>query len=90
MNSYKEKIKNIIFGTDTFYYGRLFDIVLIVSISLSILMVMLDSVFEYHKNYGNIFNYLEWFLQFYLVLSMLLEYIVFEDRQATYLVFLEL
>ena len=59
MNSYKEKIKNIIFGTDTFY-GRLFDIVLIVSISLSILMVMLDSVFEYHKNYGNIFNYLEW------------------------------
>ena len=25
MNSYKEKIKNIIFGTDTFY-GRLFDI----------------------------------------------------------------
>ena len=47
MSTLKEKIKIIIFGTDT-KAGKLFDVVLIVSIVLSIITVMLDSVVEYN------------------------------------------
>ena len=59
MSTLKEKIKIIIFGTDT-KAGKLFDVVLIVSIVLSIIIVMLDSVVEYNQHYGHIFDIAEW------------------------------
>ena len=59
MNQFRRKIKLIIFGTDT-SMGKLFDIILIALIFLSIIVVLLDSVNEYHNNYKNIlfFKYL--------------------------------
>ena len=59
MSTLKEKIKIIIFGTDT-KAGKLFDVVLIVSIVLSIITVMLDSVVEYNQQYGHILRFAEW------------------------------
>ena len=59
MSTLKEKIKIIIFGTDT-KAGKLFDVVLIISIVLSIITVMLDSVVEYNQQYGHIFDIAEW------------------------------
>ena len=59
MSTLKEKIKTIIFGTDT-KGGKLFDVVLIISIVLSIIAVMLDSVVEYNQQYGHIFRIAEW------------------------------
>jgi voltage-gated potassium channel len=50
----KDQIKKIIFGTETFS-GRLFDILLIFAITTSVLIVMLDSVSEYHNTYGKVF-----------------------------------
>ena len=47
----KDQLKKIIFGTETFG-GRLFDILLIFAIITSVLIVMLDSVSEYHNSYG--------------------------------------
>ncbi len=47
----KEKIKSVIFGTTT-PAGRAFDIVLIVSILLSIALVMFDSIEAYNVKYG--------------------------------------
>ena len=59
MSTFKEKVKIIIFGTDT-KAGKLFDVVLIISIVLSIITVMLDSVVEYNQHYGHIFDIAEW------------------------------
>ena len=55
----KERIKIIIFGTDT-TAGRTFDLFLIASILLSVLLVMLDSIVELRDAYGTIFNTAEW------------------------------
>ncbi len=59
MSTLKEKIKIIIFGTDT-KAGKLFDVVLIITIVLSIITVMLDSVVEYNQQYGHFFRIAEW------------------------------
>lgn len=60
MESLKKKIKIIIFGTET-PAGKLFDLVLIISILLSVLLVMLDSIVELSEVYGTIFKNAELF-----------------------------
>tara|TARA_B100000214_G_scaffold375486_1_gene362086 strand:+ start:3019 stop:3825 length:807 start_codon:yes stop_codon:yes gene_type:complete len=59
MTRFKEKLKVIIFGTET-PAGKLFDVVLIISIVLSVLIVMLDSVNGYKLEYGKVFYIAEW------------------------------
>ena len=59
MSTFKSKIKIIIFGTDT-PAGRYFDLILITSILLSILVVMLDSISKIHEEYGLVLYYFEW------------------------------
>ena len=59
MNRLRENIKTIIFGTNT-KAGKLFDEILIVTITLSIITVLLDSVANYREQYGNILNIAEW------------------------------
>ena len=53
MQNIRKRIKVIIFGTDT-WAGKWFDIVLIASIVLSIIVVLIDSVADYHQKYGDI------------------------------------
>ena len=55
MSAIRDKIKVIIFGTDT-RGGKLFDVVLIIIIVLSIITVLLDSVAEYNQRYETLFN----------------------------------
>ena len=59
MYTIKDKIKIVIFGTDT-QGGKLFDICLIITIILSIIMVMVDSVPDYHNSYGDSLRFAEW------------------------------
>ena len=59
MSRLRENIRIIIFGTNT-KAGKLFDEILIVAITLSIITVLLDSVESYHEQYGNIFYFTEW------------------------------
>ncbi len=59
MSKLKDKIKIIIFGTQT-SAGKIFDIVLIITIFISLLIVLLDSVKEYHLNFGDLFYFAEW------------------------------
>ena len=59
MSKLREKIKQIIFGTNT-RAGKLFDEVLIVAIVLSIITVMLESVSDYNQKYGAILIIAEW------------------------------
>ena len=67
----KDQIKKIIFGTETFG-GRLFDILLIFAITTSVLIVMLDSVSEYHNAYGKIFSQIEWIFTILFTLEYIL------------------
>ena len=59
MHNVRKRIKVIIFGTDT-WAGKWFDIVLIASIILSIIVVLIDSVAYYHQKYGDILIAAEW------------------------------
>lgn len=55
----RQKAYEIIFEADTFW-GKAFDVFLLIAILLSILVVMLESVSEIKKNYGNELLILEW------------------------------
>ena len=55
----RETLRTIIFGTQT-KAGRLFDILLIITIALSVLFTMVDSIPAYNEAYGDIFNQIEW------------------------------
>lgn len=57
--SRRERIYDIIFEADT-PLGKAFDVVLIISILLSVLAVMLDSVPALHARWGGLFYFLEW------------------------------
>ena len=59
MSEFRDRVKIIIFGTDT-TAGKLFDVVLIITIILSIIVVLLDSVTEYHLKNKDIFYIAEW------------------------------
>jgi len=56
---YKRKLYTIIFEANTFG-GKLFDVVLILSILLSVLAVSLDSVQAIHEDWGKYLNVVEW------------------------------
>lgn len=60
MSPWRESIKEVIFGSET-RLGKLFDIILIVSIICSVLVVMLGSVTRIQIKYSELFLYLEWF-----------------------------
>ena len=59
MGLYKKRLRKIIYGTET-TAGKAFDIILILTIILSVLLVMLDSVNEYHHSYLVLFKKAEW------------------------------
>tara|TARA_B100001564_G_scaffold236016_1_gene199488 strand:+ start:5475 stop:6281 length:807 start_codon:yes stop_codon:yes gene_type:complete len=71
MKIVRQKLKSIIFGTDT-RIGKLFDEVLIVAIILSIVTVLLDSVSEYNNNYGTYLHIAEWIFTILFTVEYLL------------------
>ena len=56
---WKQKMYKVIFESNT-PAGKTFDILLIITIIMSIVVVMLDSVSYYNSLYGNLFYILEW------------------------------
>ena len=71
MGKIKDQIRTIIFGTDT-YTGKVFDLFLMIIIILSVVCVMLDSIFEYHKEFGLYFKYAEWIFTVLFTIEYLL------------------
>jgi len=57
---WQAQLCRVIFGSDT-PLGRVFDVVLIASILLSVLIVMLDSVKSVAAEYGELLHAVEWF-----------------------------
>ena len=71
MSVVKEKIKSVIFGTTT-PAGKAFDIILIVSILLSVALVMFDSIEAYNAKYGRTFYFLEWVVTIFFTIEYFL------------------
>ncbi len=58
-DGWRFKIHEVIFEADT-KSGKIFDIILIIAILLSVVVVMLDSIAEVNNEFGNVFYVLEW------------------------------
>ncbi len=58
-HGWRKKLYRIIFYTDTFW-GKTFDVVLLIIIILSIIAVMLESVVQISAEYGNQLRIIEW------------------------------
>ena len=67
----KEKLYDIIFESDT-PAGKAFDLVLIISILMSVMVVFIDSVDFYNEKYGAILYCLEWFFTILFTLEYFL------------------
>ncbi len=59
--SWRDRLHEIIYEADT-PEGKLFDVVLLILIILSIILVMLESVNEYDQKYHDFFNISEWII----------------------------
>lgn len=57
--SWKQRLHEIIYEADT-KEGKIFDVLLLVAILVSILLVMLESIESFKIKYYTILNYLEW------------------------------
>ncbi len=57
----RQILRIIIFGTYT-KAGKLFDIILLITIAFSVVIVMLNSVEELHVDYGQMFIIVEWII----------------------------
>lgn len=68
LNSWRQQIHEVIFGYDTFG-GKLFDIVLLIAITLSVLTVMLESVAEIDARFDTELYYIEWGFTFLFTLE---------------------
>lgn len=60
LSPWRRKLHQVIFGSET-SAGKSFDVMLIVSILVSVIAVMLDSVQEIHARYGESLYMVEWF-----------------------------
>ena len=58
-NDRREELRRVIFGADT-PAGKLYDVGLILTIALSVLVVMLDSVAAIHESHGKMLYCIEW------------------------------
>jgi len=75
MSSQRTQLYNIIFGTDT-KLGKLFDVVLLWAILLSITIVILDSLKPLRAEYTLFFVYAEWFFTILFTIEYLIRIMV--------------
>ena len=74
MKDWRKKIHEIIYESDT-REGRLFDIVLIWVIVISIVLVMLESVKSLDQKYHDFFYYSEWIITILFTIEYILRII---------------
>lgn len=73
-SGWKRQVHEIIYEADT-KAGKLFDVILLWLILISIALVMLESVEEYNAKYGTIYNALEWVITGLFVVEYILRVI---------------
>ena len=73
-NKFKQKINIIIYGTNT-RAGRLFDLILLLIIVLSVILVMLETIKDFDTKYHNQIVILEWIITFFFSIEYILRII---------------
>lgn len=71
----KERLYRIVFEADS-RAGRLFDVILLWLIVISVVLVFLDSVPEYNKNYRQFFIISEWTITIFFTLEYILRIVI--------------
>ncbi len=79
METTRQKWYNIIFKSDT-KPGKDFDVILLILILISVVVVMLDSVEAFHRQYSFFFDILEWILTIIFTLEYLVRLYVHPKR----------
>ncbi len=74
MAPWRESLKRIIFGSET-PMGKAFDVILIISIIVSVMAVMLGTVNKISQQYRMLLYYVEWFFTLLFTLEYLLRLI---------------
>ena len=82
-NSFRHKIHEIIFEADTFY-GKLFDIVLLITIVSSVVAVMLESIDSIYQQYGGLLRIFEWIVTIFFTIEYFLRIYAF-NRPLKYI-----
>lgn len=73
-DAFRQKTNVIIYGTNT-VYGRLFDLVLLCVILLSVIIVMLETVKSFDAKYHSELIFLEWIITIFFTLEYILRII---------------
>lgn len=84
--NWKVKLHTIVFESNT-RAGKAFDVIVLVSILLSIVVVMADSVVSLHEVYGNLFYALEWAFTILFTIEFLLRLLSVNSPMAYMLSF---
>lgn len=79
----RTRLFQLIFESDT-PAAKAFDVVLVILIFLSVGIVMLNSIAEYHQQYGSYFFYIEWFITVIFTIELALR-IYCLDKPLLYL-----
>ena len=79
--SWKERLHEIIFEADT-RKGKLFDVILIISIILSVIVVMFDSITAYRVAYGDMLYQMEWFFTILFTIEYILRIISVKNKRG--------
>ena len=85
-SNWKKNLYTIIFNANTFY-GKSFDVILLISILLSIIVIMLESVSELKVSYGRLFYVFEWFFTILFTLEYIARIIVIDKPKKYVLSF---
>jgi len=75
---WRNRLFIVIFGAET-KWGKFFDIILIVAISFSVLIVMLDSIASLRSAYGEFFKTSEWFFTILFSVEYILRIIAVKE-----------
>lgn len=83
---FKGRLRTIIFGVDTFA-GRVFDLVLLLMIILSVTAVILDSVISIHNKYAHLLDVLTWSFTLFFTIEYILRVYASTNRMRYILSF---
>lgn len=86
-SKFRALIYEIIFGSDT-KLGKLFDIVLVAAIILSVSVVVLDSILEIHILYGRALFILEWVFTIIFTIEYIMRVLSVQNPKAYVLSFM--
>lgn len=82
--AWKTRMHEVIFGTDT-YEGRLFDMILLISIVISVFVVFIDSVTSLHQAHGDFLYAIEWFFTILFTIEYVLR--IISSKKPLYYIF---